>query len=188
MTPEIIYNLNYALTVPGTALFSPDGKYRYVLTREWNKQGSKTINFLMMNPSTADANILDPTVKKCVKWSVLWGYDKLIITNLFAYRSTDVKQIYKVLDPIGPDNNYHIEQTFKMCHNGLVVAAYGNNGKHLNRNLEAEALAAIAGVDLYCLRTTKLDLPEHPLYLPSNLEPALWRNNNARSLNDIQSE
>ncbi len=186
MSPDIIYNLNYALTVPGEAVISSDGRYRYTLTREWNKRGSKTINWLMCNPSIADANILDPTIKKCIKWSVLWGFDRLIVTNVFAYRSTDVKQIYKIDDPVGPDNDFYLEQTFGMCKDGLVVVAFGNNGNHLSRNLVVETLATIAGADLYCLRTTKYDLPEHPLYIPLNTELKLWRNN-ARIDDDQQS-
>jgi hypothetical protein len=177
-TPEIIYNLKYALIAPGTAILSPDKKYRYVLTREWNKNGSKSLNFLMCNPSTADASILDPTVKKCVKWAVVWGYDRLIVTNVFAYRSTDVKQLYKVGDPIGMNNDNHLEETFEKCKNGLVVAAWGNNGTYLSRDTVAQALATKAGVNLFCLRTTKNGNPEHPLYLPKNLKSIIWKNNN----------
>jgi hypothetical protein len=42
------------------ATFSPDRAYRYKLWRTWD-QSLPTLAFVMLNPSTADEEQLDPT-------------------------------------------------------------------------------------------------------------------------------
>jgi hypothetical protein len=180
ITPKILYDLGRIKSIPGNAIFSEDKKYRYLLTREWDK-GDNPIAFLMCNPSIADENILDPTVRKCLEWSILWGYNKLIIINFFAYKATDVKQIYKIKDPVGSKNDYYIKLTFEWCKANIgskIIVAAGTNGLYLNRYFTIRNLAKDIGVDLYYMRLTpKSQVPEHPLYLPKALIPQLWRMN-----------
>jgi hypothetical protein len=185
VTAETLYNLGNIRRIPGTAVFSEDKKYRYILTREWNK-GDNPIAFLMCNPSTADEKILDPTVYKCLEWSILWGYNKLIIVNFFAYRSTDVKQIYKISDPIGPKNDYYTKLVFEWCKANIeskVIVAAGTNGLYLNRYSAIKTLAKQVGINLYYMALTpKGKVPQHPLYLKKDLTPQLWRED-AESIN-----
>ena len=63
----------------------------------------------MLNPSTADEHVLDPTVKKCVKWAKQWGFGALDVCNIFAWRSTDPKLLYNLKDPVGPENDHWIQ-------------------------------------------------------------------------------
>lgn len=86
------------------AVFSPCRTYRYGLWRIWNP-GAPLLAFIMLNPSTADDVVNDPTVERCVRRAVSMGYGGLRVANIFALRSTDPTQLYVSVDPIGPDND-----------------------------------------------------------------------------------
>ena len=103
------------------AELSPDGLYRYTLTREWDD--GRCVAWLMFNPSTADADQDDATIRKCVGFSKFWGYGRLVVVNLFAIRSRDPKSVARVVDPIGPLNDYWIKEATSECRE--VVCAWG---------------------------------------------------------------
>src|SRR6185503_13192521 len=86
------------------AAYSSDEKYRYILIREWDSK-LPTLNFIGLNPSTATEIILDNTIRRVVSYCKLWGFGKLIVTNIFAYRATNPidKKIQE--DPIGKHND-----------------------------------------------------------------------------------
>ncbi len=143
-----------------TARFSPCSRYRYSLSRTWDKSLPRVL-FIGLNPSTADDQCDDPTVRRCIGFAQRWGYGGLILVNLFAYRTTDPTGLTEVNDPVGPDNDrwIAIEQTRAE----RVVAAWGNHGVLLNRdNAVLENLTQV-----YCLGITKPGCPRHPLYLAS---------------------
>ena len=60
------------------AILSTDRKYRYVLTRIWDETKS-TVVFIGLNPSIADEETDDQTIRKCIGYSKRWRYGKLII-------------------------------------------------------------------------------------------------------------
>jgi hypothetical protein len=70
------------------AIISGCGIFRYKLWRTWESD-LKLCNFLMLNPSTEDAVDDDPTVVKCIRYARTWGHGGIVVTNLFALRSTD---------------------------------------------------------------------------------------------------
>lgn len=177
MIPEIVYNLGRLKQIPGEATFSEDNLYRYTLTRKWGAM-DKTCTFIMCNPSTADASILDPTVRKCLEWSIIWGYDQLLVLNLFAFRSPYPKDLRKVKNPVGLHNDSVILEAMENNKNGLFIAAWGANGKYLNREGDVRFIADCAGIGLHYLRLTPNGYPEHPLYLSKSLTPILWRTTN----------
>ena len=86
------------------ATFSADRKYRYVLDREWETSG-KLVTFIMLNPSNADEVVDDRTIKRCIDFAKESGCGRLRVVNLFAYRSTDPKELEHVADPIGDGND-----------------------------------------------------------------------------------
>ena len=104
------------------ATFSEDRAYRYTLHRIWDKD-KPLCGFIMMNPSTADENHLDPTLKRCKYFAREWDYGGMAIANIFALRSTDPKGLLEVADPIGPENDAAILSVYNEC--GLTVAAMG---------------------------------------------------------------
>ena len=97
---------DHVLKMFGDAQFSECGKYRYWLSREWTF-GENSIAFIMLNPSTADSIKNDSTVTRCIRYAQQFGYQKLIVLNIFAYRSTDPKELYRICDPVGSKNEEH---------------------------------------------------------------------------------
>src|SRR3954469_17706712 len=86
------------------ARFSADGLYRYALWRVWDADRG-LCNFLMLNPSTADETVNDPTVARCARRARSWGYGGLVVTNLFAFRATDPSGLRAAPDPVGPEDD-----------------------------------------------------------------------------------
>jgi hypothetical protein len=108
---------------------SPCGKYRYRIERQINKYANfnpSIINFIMLNPSTADASHNDPTLARVEQFARSFGYDKLVVTNLFALRATNPAQLRTEDDPVGPGNESHLVACAIESH--LVVLAWGNAG------------------------------------------------------------
>lgn len=157
------------------AIFSECRQYRYTLWRTWldplfAQHTIRYVNFICLNPSTADEVQDDNTIRKCIKYAKSWGYDGLCVTNLFAYRSTDRKAMQKHPEPIGPENDYYIEQVAKNA--ALVVAAWSQDGGHLGRS-EYVRTRLLTGTPLNYLRMGARE-PWHPLYLPDLLTPKEW--------------
>ena len=69
------------------AILSEDRKYRYILSRTWDET-KPTVLFIGLNPSTADEKTDDPTIRKCINYAKCWGYGKILMANLFAFRNT----------------------------------------------------------------------------------------------------
>lgn len=151
------------------AVFSPCRRYRYRLWRTWNPNiDRKPLLFVMLNPSTADERVLDPTVRRCLGYAMAWGYGRMDVVNIFAVRSTDPSELYHNEDPVGADNNAAITQAANEA--DMVIAAWGNHGEFKNRGRQVSAL--LRGIKpLYALGMTKLAQPKHPLYLSKDLKP-----------------
>lgn len=134
------------------------------------------VNFVMLNPSTADAEKDDPTIRKCTGFARAWGYAILIVTNLFAYRSSTPDALYsRSYDEIvGPDNNAYLEHVAKTS--DRIVCAWGNHGDLHGRGrmLRRTFKANLPKVDLTYLVLNASGEPSHPLYQSSTLVPRKW--------------
>lgn len=155
----------------GGAVLSEDRLHRYSLWRRWADDGPP-VTFVMLNPSTADASVDDPTIRKCVGFAKRWGHGAIEVVNLFAYRSTDPKAMYAArnrgVEIIGRDNDAHIERAFRCS--ARIIAAWGANPTFL-RPSAVWCIAVGAGRRLEALRVTKGGAPGHPLYIPYTAEP-----------------
>ena len=69
----------------GTAWISECGRYRYSLTRRF--ADGLDLVFVMLNPSTADADKDDPTIRRCCGFADRMGFGGIIVVNLFALRA-----------------------------------------------------------------------------------------------------
>lgn len=147
------------------------GQYRYRLWRIWDS-GAPTVAFVMLNPSTADASVDDPTIRRCIGFARTWGYGSLEVVNLFAYRATSPQILRAAVDPVGPDNEAHLLATRQKVM--PVILAWGNQGTFLGRN--QTVLKQLANIEnVYCLGLTAGGHPCHPLYLQAHTKPVPYR-------------
>lgn len=153
------------------ASFSRDARHRYRLWRTW-KWGAGTCVFCMLNPSTADADVLDPTVAKCVRLADAWGYGRLEVVNLFAFRGTNPDDLLplRMDDRLGGEMN---DKAIVAAALGaqFVVAAWGAHKAIGDRGHDVLRMLAARGVTVHALRLGKGGAPYHPLYQPENLKP-----------------
>jgi hypothetical protein len=157
----------------GWAQFSADGLMRYRLARSLTAtrlmikdgivQCFSRITFLMLNPSTADAFKLDPTIKRCLEWTGLWGYDVLEVVNLFALRSSKPKHLLRWPTGQRGDNGVNDRAIQSGCTSARVIIAYGNGGRLDGRGRAVSSLLRLLGVELECLGYTGAGFPKHPL-------------------------
>lgn len=150
------------------AMFSPCRTYRYALWRMWDSAKGFCM-FICLNPSTADETVDDPTVRRCTGYAEAWGYGGMYMTNLFAFRATDPHEMKRAIDPVGPQNDFHLVSTAKEA--AVVIAAWGTAGSFLSRDVDICKLIW----PMECLRMTKTGYPAHPLYLPKGLTPVPFR-------------
>jgi hypothetical protein len=153
------------------AVLSNCGSYRYTLTRKWS--GSRpALTFIMLNPSTADGTLDDPTIRRCIGFARARGFGGIQVLNLFAFRATDPRHMMAAHDPVGPNNDGHIiaALTEAAAASSPVIAAWGVHGTHNGREADVRKLSMECGVPLMCLGLTKGGHPRHPLYVAAKQE------------------
>lgn len=154
-----------------TATYDDTGTYRYRLSRVWDAELPRCV-FAMLNPSTATAFTLDPTVTRCHLFAKSWGFGALEVVNAYAYRATNPKDMKAAADPVGPGNDEALLAAASAA--DLVVAAWGVHATHRGREAAIRALFSDAGLTLHHLRLTKDGHPGHPLYVPGSTTATLW--------------
>jgi hypothetical protein len=155
----------------GGATIDATGCYRYSLWREWDANGPR-VAFVLLNPSTADAQRDDPTVRRCIGLARVWGCGSLEVVNLFAYRATNPRVLREVADPVGPENDRYLLAAAHRAQK--IVPAWGARGGLHGRDRVVLALLG-GGGELVCLGTTRCGRPRHPLYVSSATVPIPYR-------------
>lgn len=178
-----------ALLTRQSAIISDCGLYRYRLEREllgvgraYDAGGAAyatggTAAFIMVNPSTADAETDDATIRKVKGFASRLGAARIIVGNKFAFRATDIKALRHCAAPVGPENDAHLEQIMRDA--DMHIVAWGPLGKLPPGRLRARwrAVAEIArkvGCTLQCLGTAQDGHPRHPLMLGYSATLAPW--------------
>ncbi len=157
------------------AEMSEDELYRYRLWREWDP-GLEKLLVIGLNPSTADAELDDPTIRRCLGFARSWGYGGLEMVNLFAYRETDPKKMLVSDDPVGPLNDKALRDQVLADGVGRVMAAWGCPCHPLvERRVDYAIRLLLVDIPLWTFRLTKRGHPGHPLYVPAAQEPVVWR-------------
>ena len=153
------------------AYISLDGRYRYWLSRRWGNSDAAV--FVMLNPSTADALVDDPTIRRCVGFAKDWGCGGVFVVNLYAYRATKPADLWTAADPVGPDNdaNLTVAAEWAADYDAPLIAAWGANAKP---DRVARVLALPGMGRLQCLGVTKAGQPRHPLYLRAGTARVAW--------------
>jgi hypothetical protein len=154
-----------------TAIYSDCERYRYALTRTWDDAGKRAL-FVMLNPSTATEVQNDPTVERCERRSRALGFGAFRVTNIFAWRDTDPRNMRAAEDPVGPKNDATIKDGADWA--DTVIAAWGTHGTHRSRGTVVESLLRKTPHPLFSLGLTKHGHPKHPLYIAYTQQPVLW--------------
>lgn len=140
--------------------------YRFTLTRRWSI--GPTLVWCMLNPSTADEQTDDPTIRKCIGFSRRAGTGSLVVVNLSPWRATDPKALFAAhaagLDVLAfEENKRAIEWA---CAQGPCVAAWGANFKEWMAPARLTLGLACMQTSLDCLGLTSKGQPRHPLMVP----------------------
>lgn len=168
-----------------SAVLSECGLYRYRLERSVNLDRPfepRSVAFVGVNPSTADAVSDDPTIRKMVGFARQWGYSRIFVGNLFAYRAADVRELRRVyLDPFGAGTLFETESVYLLDilqEAELLVPCWGDR-KKLPRVLRERVIDVLSMLRQQLKPVCHLGLtaggdPKHPLYLPYSTELQLW--------------
>lgn len=155
------------------ATISEDGRYRMHLVRAMRVPipEARVVAFVLNNPSKADAAVNDATVRKLWAYTCAWGYTCLAVLNTNPFRSTDPAHGHIPEETTMECNDAWLQDTMRRAH--AVVCGWGNDA---DPELARRAVSVMHSLGpLYALKINKNGTPAHPLYLPKNLEPQLWR-------------
>jgi hypothetical protein len=156
-----------------SAVISGCGLYRYRLQRG---DGPRRLAFVMLNPSTADADVDDPTIRRCRAFAQREGHAGIDVMNLYAWRATDPVQLTQVDDPVGPDNAIWLDHLACDHRHGWIVCAWGAlaRERQCQTALQVAGILSSHGARLVCLGITKDGSPRHPLYVRGDTAIADW--------------
>ena len=158
------------------AVFSPCGRYRWWLERRWDPQRPALL-FIGLNPSRADGERDDPTLRRLQGFARTWGYGGLEVLNLFARISASPAALRRCADPVGAENDRWLEQRLRAVPaGGSVWLGWGNGGGWRGRDqrvleLIGQVLPTVGGPPLLALGLTASGQPRHPLYAPGDAQP-----------------
>jgi hypothetical protein len=172
------------------AVFARDRTLRLTLTRRW--ADGTLCCFIGHNPSTADHEIDDPTVRRWMHFARAWGYGGFIAVNLYPIRATDPAQARRWADweNNGPDwcarddiqHNMEIVATAAK-EAALVVACWGaiaTDENYIEALIEEIVCGNEPWPDVHVFGLTSGGAPIHPMArgkhrVPDDIKPALWR-------------
>lgn len=158
--------------MPNECVFSPDRRYRYTLIHRWDEllNPSHGIAWICLNPSTADENQLDPTLRRIRDFSANWGYSFFVMLNLFAWRATIPADMKRAADPVGPENDRWIQHWSQKV--DRVMVGWGEHGTHLSR--DRHVTAYLEKTKVFCLDRNASTQPKHPLYVAKKTVPSAY--------------
>ena len=159
-----------------SACFSACGHYRWWLWRQWQPQRPELV-FIGLNPSRADGQRDDPTLRRIVGFARSWGYGSVRVLNLFARISPSPALLKRCSDPVGPDNDRWLRQALLLWADSSDGSAlwlgWGNQGAWQGRDQALQTFLAVnaVGRSVLALGLTAQGQPRHPLYAPAATQP-----------------
>lgn len=152
------------------AHFDPTGAFRYTLWREWDREAPR-LAWVLLNPSTADADVDDPTIRRCMSFAWRWGYGSIEVVNLYAWRASKPAALEAAGFPVGPGNDRAVRRAVRRA--DRVVVGWGAFAARDDRF--RAVLRRLGRVPLSCLGTTAGGQPRHPLYVRGDTEPLAYK-------------
>jgi hypothetical protein len=154
------------------AVFSADRAYRYVLGWEFPPDlftAGGLIVWVMLNPSKATQEKLDPTLERCASFSQSWGHSGMVIANLFAEVETESALLGKRKDPVGAHNDHFLAQ---LPPDAPFVCGWGSHPLAAER--ASRIYHVLVGRHLSCLGVNADGSPRHPLYVDGRTKLEPW--------------
>ena len=169
-----------------------DPATRYRLERDLQGlHGSGRCGFVMLTPSTAGADADDPTIRRCRDFATREGFARLTIANLYPFRATMPQDMRTQVDRLGwypssgdvpiSGDDLDLQAWRETLEGEMTVVAWGATiDRPWLRESAAARIIALTdmadrmGVDLYCLGTTRVGHPRHPLYVSSSQRFVPW--------------
>jgi hypothetical protein len=154
-----------------------NSNYRYILARDIDQSSDSVLLVCMLNPSTADETINDPTISRLCRLAENGGFGRLLVLNLLGVRETQPIDIWRHEDPIGPDNWQMWDTVLQGLnpHRDSIALAWGRAPTVQHQLLRfipaliqaSHHLNAWSGSLMTWVRN--LDgSPRHPLYIPAH--------------------
>jgi hypothetical protein len=169
--PRVLGNFR----LPGAGI-SSGGQFRYWLGRSWDP-ALPVLLWIMLNPSDADAEDDDPTIRVIRGFSRRLGFGGLLVGNVYSYISSSPKKMLSFQDPVGPKNDWWLHEM--LWTQGIapgVVCAWGDTGAGGRADSIRRAIVD-AGKQPLALALTKAGNPAHPLRKSAALVPKPWGGN-----------
>ena len=170
MQPTPDYDVDRWLYVPN--FYS---EYRYIL----GTRGQKPLICIGINPSTAEPDNLDNTLKSVQRIALAGGYDSFIMFNVYAQRATDPDAMERTCNPLlHRENMAAFDYVLSLSESPAVWAAWGaiieKRGYLLDCLRDMIAIGEKRGARWFSAGPiSKKGHPHHPLYLRKDapLEP-----------------
>lgn len=148
--------------------------WRFWLSRKWGAEDAPFALWLGTNPSTAEANVDDPTIRREIGFTRRAGLTSYVKMNVIPYRATNPKALLGAGLQLGcGENPAHIRRVVESGEAALIVAAWGALPKPLRGFVDC-VTTVLAGRPLWCLGTTADGSPRHPLYVRGNALLVPW--------------
>lgn len=151
-----------------------DGCYRYRLWRIWDESRDR-LAWVMLNPSVADGDSDDPTIRKCMGFARRWGFGSIEVVNLYAFRATDPRVLHAAIkelgEPyaVGPRNE---DSIIEVCTRAkTVIAAWGTKDFAVPHAAAVKRTLLERIPSVLSLGRTEGGHPRHPLYVPYDAPP-----------------
>ncbi len=137
--------------------------------RTWDETRPRLL-WVLLNPSMADEQTDDPTLRRCIRFSREWQYGGLEVVNLFAFRTPHPHDLHRAADPVGSKNDRYLAEVAARA--AGIILAWGTKGIYLQRNHKVLALRSLHTIQpLCCLGTAHNGCTRHPLYSPRSTRP-----------------
>ena len=156
-------------------LYAPNfySEYRYIL----GTRGQKPLICIGINPSTAQPDDLDNTLKSVQRIALGNGYDSFLMFNVYAQRATDPDAMEKVCNPLlHRENMEAFRYVLSLSDSPAIWAAWGavieKRGYLKDCLRDMLDIGRKYGAQWYCAGAiTKKGHPHHPLYLRKDSTP-----------------
>lgn len=159
--------------VIGGAEFSPCGRYRHALTRDWTPEGEtpRAVLFVGLNPSVAGAEVSDPTCHRELTFARDWGYTRYLKANVLDWRATSPRDIPH--DPAiacSPENMRVLKELVEEAET-LVMASGKIHKRYAACRDAVLVMLRGAGKPVLCLGHNLDGSAKHPLYIRRETKP-----------------